>query len=102
MFIRRNRQRTFEILNEQNTNEFIAYLKSAFADNKNKLVAENIGEDNVRLRVNDVFYQLTKSIVWALDKGKVVGQLKYHFNVIVQDGAKMACADWIHVLKRTD
>jgi len=66
MFISRNRQRTFEFLNEQNTNEFIAYLKSAFADNKNKLVAENIGEDNVRLRVNDVFYQLTKSIVWAL------------------------------------
>ncbi len=43
MFIRRNRQRTFEFLNEQNTNEFIAYLKSAFSDNKNKLVAENIG-----------------------------------------------------------
>lgn len=67
MFIRRNRQRTFEFLNEQNTNEFIDYLKSTFADNKNKLVAENIGEDNVRLRVNDVFYQLTKSIVLALD-----------------------------------
>lgn len=92
---------TFEFLNEQNTNEFIAYLKTAFADDKNELVAEKIDEDNVRLRVNDAFYQRTKSIL-ALAQGKVVGQLEYHFYGCVQDGAKMAYVDWIHVLKRTD
>lgn len=87
----------FEFLSENNVEQFIAYLHVAFADEPNKMVADYIDEDKIRQRVRDPFYVKTKSIL-AIENGKVIGQIEYHFYGCIQDGTKMAYVDWVHVL----
>lgn len=88
---------TFEFLKENNIEQFIDYLNIAFADEPNKMVADCVEAEEIRQRIRDSFYTKTKSIL-AIENGKVIGQIEYHFYGCIQDGTKMAYVDWVHVL----
>ncbi len=88
----------FEILNKNNLEDYIAYLKIAMKEEPDKMTAEKVDEDGIKSRVLDPFFNRTASIL-AKDNGRVVGRIEYHFYGCMQDGAKMAYVDWVYVLK---
>lgn len=88
----------FEFLKEHNVEKYIDYLITAFEESPEEMVAERLDAEQIRKRVRDDFYRRTFSIL-ALDGENVIGQIEYHFYGCIQDGAKMAYVDWIHVLK---
>ncbi len=88
----------FEILNNTNVENYIAYLKRAVSEEPDMMHIDAVDEQGIRCRVNDAFYQYTKSIL-AFDGDSVVGRIEYHFYGCMQDGYKMAYVDWVYVLK---
>ena len=88
---------TFEPLNNKNIPQYIAYLQKAFSAEPDMLMAEQVDEAGIMARINDPFYQNTKSILAIHDKD-VVGRIEYHFYGCLQDGYRMAYVDWVYVL----
>ena len=88
----------FEILNRDNVDEYIDYLRLAMSEEPDLMVADRVDEEGIRRRVADPFYNKTTSILAKIN-GKVVGRIEYHFYGCVQDGCKMAYVDWVFVLK---
>ena len=89
---------TFERLNQNNVEEYIAYLKAAMKEEPEKMTAERVDEQGIRNRVSDSFFARTTSVL-AKEDGKVVGRIEYHFYGCIQDGYRMAYVDWVYVLK---
>ena len=87
----------FERLTNQNVSRYIAYLHKAFAEEPDMLWVEQVDERGIMERLNDPFYQHTKSIL-AMDGENVVGRIEYHFYGCLQDGYRMAYVDWVYVL----
>lgn len=88
----------FEILNNDNVEDYIAYLKIAMSEEPDKMTAEKIDEQGIKSRISDPFFNRTTSIL-AKENGKVVGRIEYHFYGCIQDGYRMAYVDWVYVLK---
>lgn len=88
----------FEILNQNNIEEYIAYLKIAMREEPDKMTAEKVDEEGIKSRILDPFFNRTTSIL-AKENGMVVGRVEYHFYGCMQDGARMAYIDWVYVLK---
>lgn len=88
---------TFEILNQDNVEAYIAYLKTAMREEPDKMMVEVINESEIRSRISDPFFNGTTSLL-AIRDGKVVGRIEYHFYGCMQDGYKMAYVDWVYVL----
>lgn len=88
----------FERLNQNNAEEYIAYLKVAMKEEPDKMTAETIDEQGIKNRISDPFFARTTSIL-AKEDGKVVGRIEYHFYGCMQDGYRMAYVDWVYVLK---
>lgn len=88
----------FEFLTNGNINSYIKYLKKALVEDPDQMWVDSINEKEIINRVNNPFYQNTKSILAMID-GKVIGRIEYHFYGCIQDGFKMAYVDWIYVLK---
>lgn len=88
----------YTLLNSTNVDAYIAYLKKAMAEEPELMTADSLDESGIRSRLNDPFYQHTKSIL-ALEKETVLGRLEYHFYGCMQDGYRMAYVDWVYVLK---
>lgn len=88
----------FEFLNPENVERYIAYLKRAMSEEPEMMTAESLDESGIRDRLNDPFYQHTKSIL-AMENGLVTGRIEYHFYGCMQDGYRMAYVDWVYVLK---
>lgn len=88
----------FERLNQENVEEYIAYLKIAMNEEPDNMVAEKIDEQGIKDRLSDPFFNRTTSIL-AKENGIVVGRIEYHFYGCIQDGCKMAYVDWVYVLK---
>lgn len=87
----------YDRLSNKNIEQYIAYLKKAFSEEPDMLWVEQVDEAGIMERVNDPFYQNTKSIL-ALDEDMVVGRIEYHFYGCLQDGYRMAYVDWVYVL----
>ena len=87
----------FEILNRDNVDGYLAYLKKAMEQEPDGMTAEFFDEAGIRARVDDPFFQKTTSIL-ALQDGAVIGRIEYHFYGCMQDGYKMAYVDWVYVL----
>ena len=88
----------FEILNQDNVDDYIAYLKIAMREEPDKMTAEKVDEQGIKNRISDPFYNRTTSIL-AKENGMVVGRIEYHFYGCMQDGYRMAYVDWVYVLK---
>ncbi len=88
----------FEILGKDNVQEYIDYLKIAMSEEPEMMTADTVDEEGIKNRVTDPFYNKTISILAKID-GKVVGRIEYHFYGCIQDGYRMAYADWVYVLK---
>lgn len=90
-------------LNSGNIELYLAYLREAFTEEPQEMTAEAIDEEGIRRRIQDPFYQNTKSIL-ALENEdgaeRVVGRLEYHFYGCLQDGYRMAYVDWVYVLPK--
>lgn len=89
----------FKILDKDNVEEYIAYLKIAMCEEPDMMTAEGLDEEGIRNRAIDPFFNRTTSILAFEDK-KVVGRIEYHFYGCMQDGCKMAYVDWVYVLKK--
>ena len=88
----------FELLTIKNTALYIEYLKQALLEEPEQMWIDSIEEDEIIKRINDNFYQNTKSYL-AIINNKVIGRIEYHFYGCIQDGFKMAYVDWVYVLK---
>lgn len=88
----------FEILNAENVDRYIAYLKQAMSEEPEQMTAGSLDENGIRERIDDPFYQRTRSVL-AIEDGLVVGRIEYHFYGCIQDGYRMAYVDWVYVLK---
>lgn len=88
----------FELLTNKNTALYIEYLKQALLEEPEQMWIDSIEEDEIIKRINDNFYQNTKSYL-AIINNKVIGRIEYHFYGCIQDGFKMAYVDWVYVLK---
>lgn len=87
-----------ERLNQNNVEEYIAYLREAMKEEPDKMTAETVDEQGIRNRISDPFFAGTTSVL-AKEDGKVVGRIEYHFYGCMQDGYRMAYVDWVYVLK---
>lgn len=90
-----------EILNKNNVDNYLKYLKKAFELEPEMMIGEFYDEDGIRLRINDPFYMNTKSLLAINDNNDVIGRLEYHFYGCMQDGYRMAYVDWVYVLKES-
>lgn len=88
---------TFERLTSKNLSQYITYLRQALFEEPDMMWSVQVDEDGIMARINDPFYQNTKSIL-AMDGDKVVGRIEYHFYGCLQDGYRMAYVDWVYVL----
>ncbi len=88
----------FEPLTNDNVEKYIAYLKKALREDPEQMCVDSVDEKGIINRVNDPFYQNTKSIL-ALLGDEAIGRIEYHFYGCVQDGYKMAYVDWVYVLR---
>ena len=91
-------QMVFEILDKDNVQEYIDYLKIAMSEEPELMTADAVDEESIKNRVTDPFFNKTTSILAKIDS-KVVGRIEYHFYGCMQDGYRMAYVDWIYVLK---
>lgn len=89
---------TFEILNQDNVEDYIAYLRIAMSEEPDRMTAEKIDERGIKSRISDSFFNRTTSIL-ARENSTIVGRIEYHFYGCMQDGCKMAYVDWVYVLK---
>lgn len=87
----------YGLLSKTNIDQYITYLRKALSEEPDMLWVEKIDEAGIKARINDPFYQNTKSIL-ALDGDDVVGRIEYHFYGCLQDGYRMAYVDWVYVL----
>lgn len=87
----------YEFIDKTNIDQYITYLHNALSEEPDLLWVEKIDEAGIKARINDPFYQNTKSIL-AKDGDKVVGRIEYHFYGCLQDGYRMAYVDWVYVL----
>lgn len=88
----------FEILNKDNVEDYIAYLKIAMSEEPDMMTAEKVDEQGIKSRISDPFFSRTTSIL-AKENGMVVGRIEYHFYGCIQNGYRMAYVDWVYVLK---
>lgn len=88
----------FEILSQDNIEDYIAYLRIAMSEEPDMMTAEIIDEPGIKSRIQNPFFNRTTSIL-AKENSKVVGRIEYHFYGCMQDGYKMAYVDWVYVLK---
>ena len=88
----------FEILNNDNVEDYIAYLKIAMSEEPDMMTADKVDEQGIKSRISDPFFNKTTSIL-AKENGKVVGRIEYHFYGCMQNGYRMAYVDWVYVLK---
>lgn len=88
----------FEILNKDNVEDYIAYLKIAMSEEPDMMTAEKVDEQGIKSRISDPFFNRTTSIL-AKENGMVVGRIEYHFYGCIQNGYRMAYIDWVYVLK---
>lgn len=88
----------FERLSQDNIEEYISYLKIAMKEEPDRMTAEEIDEQGLKVRIADPFFNRTVSIL-AKENGQVVGRIEYHFYGCMQDGYRMAYVDWVYVLK---
>ncbi|MBD5473900.1 MAG: GNAT family N-acetyltransferase [Lachnospiraceae bacterium] len=88
----------FEILNNDNVEDYIAYLKIAMSEEPDMMTADKVDEQGIKSRISDPFFNRTTSIL-AKENGKVVGRIEYHFYGCMQNGYRMAYVDWVYVLK---
>lgn len=88
----------FEILNNDNVEDYIAYLKIAMSEEPDMMTAEKVDEQGIKSRISDPFFNRTTSIL-AKENGMVVGRIEYHFYGCMQNGYRMAYVDWVYVLK---
>lgn len=88
----------FEILNNENVEDYIAYLKIAMSEEPDMMTAEKVDEQGIKSRILDPFFNRTTSIL-AKENGMVVGRIEYHFYGCMQNGYRMAYVDWVYVLK---
>ena len=88
----------FEILNNDNVEDYIAYLKIAMSEEPDMMTAEKVDEQGIKSRILDPFFNRTTSIL-AKENGMVVGRIEYHFYGCMQNGYRMAYVDWVYVLK---
>ena len=87
----------FQILGPDNVKLYIEYLKSAMAKEPEMMTTEVLDEEGIMERIQDPFYLNTKSVL-AIENGRVVGRIEYHFYGCMQDGYRMAYVDWVYVL----
>ena len=79
----------FQVLGRDNVRQYIEYLRIAMAKEPEKMMAEAVDEEGILERIQDPFYVKTTSVL-AMDNGKVVGRIEYHFYGGMQDGYRMA------------
>lgn len=89
---------TFEVLNNDNVEDYIAYFKVAMSEDPDLMTAERVDEQGIKSRISDPFFNRTTSIL-AKENGMVVGRIEYHFYGCMQDGYRMAYVDWVYVLE---
>ena len=87
----------FQVLGRDNVKQYIEYLKIAMAKEPEMMIADMVDEEGILKRVCDPFYSKTTSVL-AMENGKVVGRIEYHFYGCMQDGYRMAYVDWVYVL----
>ena len=87
----------FERLNEQNVEQYIAYLKLAMQQEPDMMTVDEIDEEGIRTRLRDSFYEKSTSIL-AMENNQVAGRIEYHFYGCIQDGYRMAYVNWVYVL----
>ncbi len=88
----------FSILNNSTIDIYIEYLKLALLEDPEFMCIQSVDEDAIKARINDNFFNQSKSIL-AIEDGKVIGRIEFHFYGCIQDGYKMAYVNWIYVLK---
>ena len=88
----------FEYLNYGNVDSYITYLRRAFSEEPEEMMAAEVDAEVIKERLDMSFYQNTKSIL-AIERDTVVGRIEYHFYGCIQDGYRMAYVDWVYVLR---
>ena len=86
-------------LSTRNIQAYIDYLHLALSEEPDMQWLDQFDENGLIERINDPFYQNTKSIL-AMDGENVVGRIEYHFYGCLQDGYRMAYVDWVYVLPK--
>lgn len=81
----------------ENAEQYIKYLKKAFADEPEMMTADNIDDIGIKKRINAADRRSVSLL--AVLGGEVVGRLEYHFYDCIQDGYKMAYVNWVYVQK---
>ena len=87
----------FQVLGPDNVKQYIEYLKIAMTKEPEMMTTDIVDEEGVLKRVRDPFYMKTTSVL-AIENGRVVGRIEYHFYGCMQDGYRMAYVDWVYVL----
>ncbi len=87
----------FQVLGPDNVKQYIEYLRIAMAEEPEMMTADAVDEAGIMERIRDPFYTKTTSVL-AMENGKVVGRIEYHFYGCMQDGYRMAYVDWLYVL----
>ena len=85
-------------LSEETVDAYLAYLERAAAEDPEMMFVQTVDPDGIRARVADPFYRHSTSIL-AVEEGRVLGRLEYHFYGCIQDGFRMAYVDWVYVRK---
>ncbi len=88
----------YTFFNTEHIDAYLLYLKKAMEQEPEMMFAQTVEEEEIRRRVNDTFYQNSKSIL-AWEDGAVIGRIEYHFYGCLQDGYRMAYVDWVYVLR---
>ena len=87
----------YEKLDSSNVEIYIEYLRLAMQKEPVEMTTDLIDAEKIRNNLQDPFYQQSTSIL-AIDDGKVLGRIEYHFYGCIQDGHRMAYVNWIYVL----
>ena len=89
----------FVFLTEEYVQPYLDFCREALeTDEPENLVFDHVSEEEVRRFLTEPFYQNTKNIL-AVEHGKVVAQLEYHFYGVIADNYRMAYVDWVYTLK---
>ncbi len=87
-----------ERLDSNNIEQYIEYLERAVKEEPDMMWTDHVDEQGIRSRVQDSFFQNTRSVL-AFEDNHVVGRIEYHFYGCLQDGYRMAYVDWVYVLE---
>ncbi|MGX7108308.1 GNAT family N-acetyltransferase [Facklamia miroungae] len=84
-------------LSKENVEDFIIYLKKAFAIEPDRMTTDHIDEETIIKAVSSNPNELSRSLL-AYEDDQIVGRLEFHSYLCIQDAYRMAYVNWVYTL----